>query len=423
MAASVKVLVVGAGVVGCSIAMHLARAGATVEVLDKGDVCAGMSARSGALVRMHYTFAPEAALARRSLDYFRNWREVVGGECGFVATGFATIVDAHNVEALHANVAMHRALGIETVVITPAELHRIDPNVSLEDVAAAAYEPHSGYADPIATTHAFADAARRAGARFHLGTPVASIRTRAARAIGAMDAAGRFHEADALCLVTGPWTLPLLAPLGVRVPIVPERAQIAFFKRDRAIRHLIYIDTISGSYFRPQGDDLTLAGLGATTRYNIDPDHFREANDPEFIAEVLRRLGARIPALADAPYARGHAGIYDVTPDQRPILDEVPGIDGLYLAAGFSGTGFKTSPAVGAAMSDLIMNGPPSVIPSEAAESPSEQGERLTRDLREAMNKNLRNLIAPFSFTRFMTGHLIAGEHEYRMGSDFGHTL
>src|SRR4029077_11248160 len=126
---------------------------------------------------------------------------------------------------------------------------------------------------------------------------------------------------------------------------------------------------------------------------DADPDHFREANDSDFIDAVRRRLGTRIPALADAPYARGHAGIYDVTPDQRPILDEIPGIDGLYVAAGFSGTGFKTAPAVGPARAQLVING---VMPEA---------------------------IAPFSFTRFMTGKLIAGEHEYTMGSDFGHTL
>jgi sarcosine oxidase subunit beta len=398
----IKVIVVGAGVVGCSLAMHLARAGASVDVLDKGDICAGMSARSGALVRMHYTFEPEVVLARTSLRYFRNWREVVGGECGFIETGFAIVVGERNVEALRANVAMQRRLGVDTDIITPEELHRIDPNVKLEDVTLAAYEPHSGYADPIATTHALADAARRAGARFHLRTPVNSIRIRAARAIGAMDAAGRFHEADALCLVTGPWTAPMLAPLGVQVPITPERAQIAFFRRDPRLRHLIYIDTIAGSYFRPHGrrgghapiqEDLTLAGLGGAKLDDADPDRFREANDPEFIEEVRRRLGARIPSLAEAPYARGHAGIYDVTPDQRPILDEVPGIDGLFIAAGFSGTGFKTAPAVGAAMSALILNG---VAPE---------------------------VIAPFSFTRFMTGKLLSGAHEYVFGSDFGHTL
>jgi sarcosine oxidase subunit beta len=401
----IRVIVVGAGVVGCSLAMHLARAGTNVEVLDKGDICAGMSARSGALVRMHYTFAPEAALALASLRYFHNWREVVGGECGFIETGFATIVDEHNVEAVRANVAMLRGLGVDTDIIAPEELHRIDPHVNLDGVATAAYEPHSGYADPVATTHALAEAARRAGARFHLRTPVASIRTRAARAIGAMDAAGRFHEADALCLVTGPWTAPLLAPLGAQVPITPERAQIAFFGRGPRLRHLSYIDTIAGSYFRPHGDNLTLVGLGGAKLDDADPDRFREANDAEFIADVRRRLGARIGALADVPYARGHAGIYDVTPDQRPVLDEVPGIAGLYVAAGFSGTGFKTSPAVGAAMADMIMSGTTTntVILNEV--------------------KDLRAAISSFSYTRFMTGKLIAGEHEYRMGADFGHTL
>src|SRR5215470_3453384 len=91
-----NVIVVGAGVVGCSIAYHLARAGALVRVFDKGAVCSGMSARSGALVRMHYTFAPEAELAWKSLGYFENWGDIVGGSCGFVRTGFALIVAEKN---------------------------------------------------------------------------------------------------------------------------------------------------------------------------------------------------------------------------------------------------------------------------------------------------------------------------------------
>src|SRR5580704_2967400 len=136
---SIRVIVVGAGVVGCSIAMHLARAGAKVQVFDKGGICSGMSARSGALVRMHYTFAPEADLAWKSLRYFQNWSEMVGGECGFTRTGFATIVDDQNVAALRANVKMLRAIRIDTDVIDAEGLHRIDPNVSIEGVAMAAY--------------------------------------------------------------------------------------------------------------------------------------------------------------------------------------------------------------------------------------------------------------------------------------------
>ncbi|HXN85001.1 MAG TPA: FAD-dependent oxidoreductase [Candidatus Binataceae bacterium] len=391
---SIRVIVVGAGVVGCSIAMHLARAGAQVQVFDKSGMCSGMSARSGALVRMHYTFAPEADLAWKSLRYFQNWSEMIGGESGFTGTGFAMIVDDQNVAALRANVKMLQGLGIDTDVISAEELHRIDPNVNLEGVAMAAYEPQSGYADPVATTIAMADAAKRAGAEFHLNTPIESVRARAARVFGVLDAAGRFHEADAVCLVTGPWTEGLLTPFGAKIGITPERAQIAFFKRTPSIQHLTYIDTIAGSYFRPHATDLTLAGLGALKLDESSPDSFREANDPEFIEAVRKRLGARIPALASAAYVRGHAGIYDVTPDQRPVLDEIAGVSGLFVAAGFSGTGFKTSPAVGAAMSELIKT-----------------GASTTADL------------SPFSYIRFLQRKLIRSEHEYTMGANFGHTL
>lgn len=390
-----RVAVVGAGVVGCSLAMHLARAGARVSVFDKGGVCAGMSARSGALVRMHYTFAPEADLAWKSFQYFRNWKAMVGGECGFIRTGFAIVVDEANAAALRANVAMLKGIGVDTDIISPDELRHIDRNVNLEGVALAAYEPQSGYADSVATTNAFADAARRAGTQFHLNTPVLSVRTRAAQVYGVLAQGGTFHEADAVCLVTGPWTDHLLAPFGTKIGITAERAQIAFFRREPSIRHLVYIDTIAGSYFRPHGGDLTLAGLGGRKQdAQADPDKFREENDADFIESVRERLGQRIPAMRRAAYARGHAGIYDVTADQRPVLDEIAGVSGLFVAAGFSGTGFKTSPAVGAAMAELITT-----------------GRSATADL------------SPFSHLRFVTGKLIHSDHEYRMGADFGHTL
>jgi sarcosine oxidase subunit beta len=391
---AMRVAVVGAGVVGCSLAMNLARAGARVSVFDKGGICAGMSARSGALVRMHYTFAPEAALAWKSLQYFRNWKEMVGGECGFIRAGFSIVVDEANAAALRANVAMLKGIGVDTEIVSPEELRRIDPNVSLDGVALAAYEPQSGYADPVATTNAFAQAARSAGAQFHLNTPVQSVRTRAAQVYGVLAQGGTFYEADAVCLVTGPWTEHLLAPFGTTLGIAAERAQIAFFRREPSRRHLIYIDTIAGSYFRPHGDDLTLAGLGGTRQDEADPDKFREQNDPAFVEAVRDRLAIRIPAMRGAEYARGHAGIYDVTPDQRPVLDEIAGVSGLFVAAGFSGTGFKTSPAVGAAMAELIMNGSATIAD-----------------------------ISAFGHLRFLTGKLIHSEHEYRMGADFGHTL
>ena len=389
-----KVIIVGAGVVGCSIAFHLARAGADVQVFDKGGICTGMSARSGALVRMHYTFRPEAELALKSLGYFENWGDIVGGSCGFVRTGFAVIVDENNADKLRRNVAMLKEIGVHTEVVTPKDLSKLEPRVRVDDVGLAAYEPMSGYAHPVATTESFAEAAKKHGAEFNLNRPVSALAQVSGRCIGVTDASGKTHEADFVCVVAGPWTDDLLAPLGTRIGIKSERAQIAFFRRPASLRHGIYIDTIAGSYFRPHGDDLTLVGLGSLSpEEETNPDTFKEENDKDFIEAARKRLGARIPELAKAEYVRGHAGIYDVSPDSRPVLGRVPEVSGLFVAAGFSGTGFKTSPAVGASMAELILGGKSKTVD-----------------------------ISAFSFERIVKHDMIHPPDEYAMAG-FGHTL
>jgi len=390
-----KVIVVGAGVVGCSIAFHLARAGARVSVFDRGASCAGMTARSGALVRMHYTFRPEAELALKSLGYFENWGDVVGGSCGFVRTGFALIVAEGNARKLRRNVAMLKSIGVETEAIEPHELQRLEPAVYLDDVGLAAHEPRSGYADPVATTQSFAAAARGSGTEFILNMPISALDHVGGRCVGATDASGKTHEADFVCVAAGPWTDELLLPFGTRIGIKAERAQIAFFRRPPSLRHGVCIDTITGSYFRPHGDDLTLVGLGALDPdQETSPDSFRESNDLSFVELAKQRLARRVPGLAQAAYARGHAGIYDVSPDSRAVLGQVPGVAGLFVAAGFSGTGFKTSPAVGAAMAELILR------PKSAAID-----------------------LSPFSFERLVNGELIHPADEYTLGAGFGHRL
>jgi sarcosine oxidase subunit beta len=396
-----EVIVIGAGVVGCSLAFHLARERARVTVFDKErTVCAGMSARSGALLRMHYTFAPEADLAWKSLRYFAHWDEMVGRDaerrgCGFVKTGFTIVVGPPNVEKLRANVTMLRAVGVDTTVIQPAELRSLEPAINADDVALAAYEPQSGYADPVATTRSMAEAAASRGAGFKLGVPISSIEVASGRVRGVVDAAGKRHGADAVCVIAGPWTDRLLKPVGAPIGIRAERAQIAFFKRPATLGHCGCIDTISGSYFRPHDAEETLIGLGdLKAEYEPDPDSFREDNDADFVTEVAERLAHRVPAMAGAGYSRGHAGIYDISPDSRAVMGRVPDVSGLYVAAGFSGTGFKTAPAVGAAMAELVLTGVATTV-----------------DLR------------PFGFERLREGRPIRGEHEYLMGANFGHKL
>lgn len=397
MPQTAEVIIIGAGVMGSSLAFHLTRAGMTkVLVVDKHGLCGGMTARSGALVRMHYTNAPEARLAFASLSYFQHWHDIVGGACGFTRTGFIMTVSPVNAERLRHNVAMLQGLGVNTRVITAQELRDLQPACQVGDLALAAYEPESGYADPRATTTAFMQRAQQQGATLREGLMVTALRTAGGRVVG-VDTTDGPIDAPVVVVMAGPWSDRLLKTAGIAFPITPQRAQIAFYDRPAALAqgHMVFIDGALGTYFRPHGQDLTLIGVGQWQQEAPpDPDAYNEANDPDYIPAARAKAGQRFLALAQATYARGHAGVYDVSPDSRAILDRAPGIDGLYMAAGFSGTGFKISPAVGACMAELIT-----------------QGQATFAD------------ITPFRLRRFEENQPIQGAHEYILPEGFGHRV
>jgi sarcosine oxidase, subunit beta len=392
--AGASVVVVGGGVMGCSIAFHLAERGVDVLVLERGTVCSGMTARSGALVRMHYTNQPEARMALTGLNYFRDWRERVGGWCGFTVTGFVTLVGPDDAERLRRNVAMLRGIGVETEVVEPADLAAEHPELDLRSVGLAAVEPGSGYADPVATTFAFASRAVDLGARIRQGVGVRAIWTAGGRVIGLDTSEGEIG-ADAVVLACGPWVDPLARTAGFDLGITPERSQLAFFRRPEAARrHPMVIDGVLGTYFRPHGGELSLIGVEAGHR--IDPGAIErevEGYDRGAVAPALERVARRVPSFAGADFVRGHRGIYDTSPDARAVLDRAPGVEGLYLAGGFSGTGFKKSPAVGACMAELIAEGRASTVD-----------------------------ITPFRLSRFAEGQPIRGD-EYHLPAEFGHKL
>jgi sarcosine oxidase subunit beta len=397
MPETAEAIIIGAGVMGASLAFHLTRAGMKfVTVLDKTAVCGGMTAKSGALVRMHYTNEPEARMAFASLGYFQHWKDMVGGECGFTQTGFIMTVTPDNADRLRHNVQMLRRLGVKTSVLTAQELRELQPFTQVDDLMVAAYEPESGYADPRATATAFMQQAQRQGARVREGIAVTAIRTSGGRVVGVDTSEGIF-AAPIVVVMAGPWSDRLLQTAGLDFPLTPQRAQIAFYHRPPPLAqgHMVFIDGALGTYFRPHGEGLTLIGVGHwKPEPPPDPDHYNEANDPDFIPAAKAKAARRIPGLQQAEYQSGHAGIYDVSPDSRPILDRAPGIEGLYMAAGFSGTGFKISPAVGACMAELIMQ------------------ERATFVD-----------ISPFRFGRFDEQQPIHGPYEYILPEDFGHRV
>jgi sarcosine oxidase subunit beta len=394
MQTGATVVVVGGGVMGCSIAFHLAERGVDVLVLERGTVCSGMSARSGALVRMHYTNQPEARMALASLGYFQDWRERVGGWCGFTVTGAAVLVGPGEGQRMRRNVAMLRAIGVDTETVDPADLAADHPELDLDGVELAAVEPGSGYADPVATTFAFASRAVDLGARIGQGVAVRGLAVAGDRVVGVDTDDGRVG-ADAVVLACGPWVDPLARTAGFELGISPERSQIAFFRRPRAARrHPVVIDGVLGTYFRPHGGELSLLGVEAGHHIGVEAiDREVEGYDQQVVAPALGRLAGRVPAFAGAPFARGHRGVYDTSPDSRAVLDAAPGVGGLFVAGGFSGTGFKKSPAVGACMAELVTLGAAATVD-----------------------------IHPFRLGRFAEGDPIVGD-EYRLPPEFGHKL
>ena len=140
---------------------------------------------------------------------------------------------------------------------------------------------------------------------------------------------------------------------------------MAVFERPPELKtgHAAYLDLITGAYFRPHVYGLVLGGLnGQDAKAAPNPDQFDEMVDPAFVGDVQRRVAARLPAMAKARFVRGHTGVYDMSPDSHPVLDRVPGVHGLVLAAGFSGMGFSWAPAVGACIAELVTDGAASTV-------------------------------------------------------------
>ena len=352
------IVILGAGVMGTSIAFQLAkRKAGKIMVIDKDHVGRGGSGRSSALIRMHYTFAPEVQLAQLSLQMFQKWSEIVGAPGDFRKTGFVRIVHPKEGAKLKANVQMQQELGVKVELIDQRQLQELEPDWKVDDVDIAAYEPDSGYGDGAGVAGDFLSAARDLGATYLSRTQVTSLLVKEHKIAGVVTPQGTISS-NTVIAATGPWTRPLVRQAGYDLPIECEYHQVAILRNPPDMKGggCACIDSVTATYFRSDAHDKFLAGDFYGTR-PVDPDNFPQSAAAESLEEIIERTARRVPKLEDAEVMRGVTGVYDVTPDSRPLLGEIPGIDGLYVCAGFSGMGFKISPAIGVVMSELFLDG------------------------------------------------------------------
>lgn len=359
------VIVVGGGVMGLSIALEAARRGKSVLLFEKRYPGAGASGRSGAILRQHYSNPLTVTMARDGLRTYANFEKWAGGPCGFRKAGCLILADARDRSALEGNVRLMQEAGCRAELLTPQGIRAVAPMVSVPDDVLGAWEPDAGYCDPVTTLATLTAACEAAGVRLHSDTCVTRLRTNntptALRVTGVettWDAPGGMEAwgADSVVLATGPWTNRLLKPLNTSVPIETTRPLLSFFARPAALPdHPVVGDLNTGIYLRPD-ESRTLVGALDLSRDDPvpDPDALDETVPAEFIAFCRERVMMRLPPLTQGYGRGGYVGMYDCTPDMHPILGPMPAISGLYVAAGFSGHGFKLAPVIGRAFGELL---------------------------------------------------------------------
>ena len=359
--ATADVVIVGGGVMGCSILYNLVVRGLRGAVLfEKESLASGSTSRSQAILRMHYSNEVTARMAWQSLDVFRDFEGMVGSPSGFVETGYFLIAEDEQREALEANVAMQKGVGIETDVVSPREAELLAPVLAMRGDEAVAYEPRSGYADPHSVTTGYANRAREMGARVVAGANVTGVEVSGGSVSAVLTDSGR-TETKAAVVAAGPWSGPLLSDMGVDVPLRTLRHQVVMLRRPEGVgSHPIVGDVVHDLSTRPDAADISLIGIGEDEF--VGPDEYNQGVDGQMVERAAAAVAERMPAMSEAEFMGGWSGLFTVTPDWHPVLDEVEGIDGLYCAVGFSGHGFKLSPMIGAVMAELIVDGRASTV-------------------------------------------------------------
>ena len=362
MAETADILIIGGGVIGTSIAYHLAKEGSSrIVLLERQAICNGTTGRSGAIVRQHYSNDFTIRMAKESLTVFQHFNDLVGGDCGFITTGMVVLTDNAGADALRANVKMQQEQGVNTKLIRGDELSDVAPGYSGEGIALACYEADAGVADPMATTTCFAERARELGATIREGVTVTHILKQNGRVTGVRTVEGDIR-ATKVVLAANVWSGRLAQGIGIALPVTPTRHPMLALRRPndfggRNGNHAVGLDLTRQIYLRPDLGGVTLVGSTEDVLAASDPDHYAQGLSEEEIRHFRTMSAESMPALARAVPRGGWAGIYDDTPDYHPILDQLAACEGLYCAVGFSGHGFKLSPIIGQWMTELILTG------------------------------------------------------------------
>jgi len=354
-----RVVIVGGGVIGLSIAFQLGRRGyGDVVVIERGRLGEGATAYATGGIRRQFTSRVNVELVQRSVEFWADFADRTGAPLEFRRHGYLFLLsDSRSVASFDAAVRMQRELGVDSQWLDSAQAARVFPGIHTEDLLAAVYTPTDGSATPADAVAGLATAARAYGVRIRRHTSFVGLtRDDEGHVTGARTSVGTF-DAEAVVLAPGPWARAAGLLCGVDLPVQPHPRQ-AFATAPLATLNgslPLAVDLASGAYLHPQVTGGAV--IGGNDRDT--PSTYRAVVDWSRVESLAAGLTHRMPFLRDLRVVKGWSGLREMTPDDLAIVGPVEQVPGVWVAVGFSGHGFMQSPAVGSALAAWLTTGAP----------------------------------------------------------------
>ena len=362
-----RVIVIGGGVVGSSIAYHLRRTfDGPVTVIERDPSyrrASSFLAMGG--VRQQFSSLANIQLAQRSIRFYKRFDadlRVPGHtpRANFSPRGYLFLVTDANAERFERRYRRQRALGAHVERLDLDGIRRLVPDLYLDDVRFGVFGPDDGYANPREVLAGFRHAAAAGGADY-VASEVVGIEQAQGRVRGVVLGSGDRIEGAAVVNAAGPFAARVGSLAGVDVPVQPVRQHLfrCALPRTWPYRFPVVIDP-TGVHWRHEDpvDDNDIDGIVvARTRLDEPPGENFECDEKRWTTDFRQPLVRRLPALADAELVEGWSGLYEMTPDHNPLIGEHPDLGGFHLANGFSGHGLMMAPAVGEAVAELVATG------------------------------------------------------------------
>ncbi len=355
--AHAEVVVVGGGVMGTSIAFHLAEAGVRdVVLLERDTLGSGSSAKPFGGVRATFSDPGNVLLGQRSLETYERFAERFSTDIGLRQVGYLFLCRSDaEVASVEASTALQQSLGASGRMITPAEAVELNPLVAKDVLVGASFSPRDGYAEPAKVVAAYATALDALDGQVHDGTTVTGVET-ASGAVRAVHTDRGTIRTEAVVCAAGAWSGRLGELAGVPLPVVPVRRQIGFTPTGSTPFPTVpfTLDLSTTLYFHNYPGGMLLGISNAD-----EPEGFGRAFDDAWVPSFDEAARVVAPSLAGRPLAGGWAGLYENTPDHNAIIGVARHLDGFFYATGFSGHGFLQAPAVGEVVCDLYRGSEP----------------------------------------------------------------